>query len=158
MSHFLFFFLSLNFLVVISRIPTSTSTSHLSLPPVPSLCGLFVWRKLSRLWHFPVSRVTSASCIPPICLELGSLALLQAPFGPGLGNLQGGRDHPRKTRPPPPTSGLLGGAGPAGSPPGCVVGGGGAGEPWPRVVQRLALSGRGSQALIGSRRSQSARV
>lgn len=100
MSHFLFFFLSLNFLVVISRIPTSTSTSHLSLPPVPSLCGLFVWRKLSRLWHFPVSRVTSASCIPPICLELGSLALLQAPFGPGLGNLQGGRDHPRKTRPP----------------------------------------------------------
>lgn len=85
-----FFFLSLHFLVVISRMPTSNDYLP-SLLPSPSLLSPRCVAFLSGAHPlgsgtFPFPRSPLLPAFLPIYLGLGSPCLLQAPFGLGSGD------------------------------------------------------------------------
>lgn len=109
--------------------------------PSPPCVAFFVWRIPSQLWHFPVSRVTSASCIPPYLFGSWLPSLLRAPLAGGWGICSGAEAALTNLPPrPPPVAWRRPAARPLPRP--AAAWSAEAGEPRP-LGAGLALSGRG---------------
>lgn len=109
--------------------------------PSPPCVAFFVWRIPSQLWHFPVSRVTSASCIPPYLFGSWLPSLLRAPLAGGWGICSGAEAALTNLPPrPPPVAWRRRAARPLPRP--AAAWSAEAGEPRP-LGAGLALSGRG---------------